>query len=146
LIEPMCLDDLEGVLEIETLSFSTPWSRQSFLHEILENERAVYLVYKEFGKVLGYVGMWVVLDEGHITNLAVHPSYRQRGVGRGLIQRLEEVGRERGVRHLTLEVRKSNMPAQNLYREVGFTSVGVRRQYYLDNMEDAIIMWKGPIS
>lgn len=142
----MCLDDLEGVLEIETLSFSTPWSRQSFLHEILENERAVYLVYKEFGKVLGYVGMWVVLDEGHITNLAVHPSYRQRGVGRGLIQRLEEVGRERGVRHLTLEVRKSNMPAQNLYREVGFTSVGVRRQYYLDNMEDAIIMWKGPIS
>lgn len=146
MIEPMCLDDLEGVLEIETLSFSTPWSRQSFLHEILENERAVYLVYKEFGKVLGYVGMWVVLDEGHITNLAVHPSYRQRGVGRGLIQRLEEVGRERGVRHLTLEVRKSNMPAQNLYREVGFTSVGVRRQYYLDNMEDAIIMWKGPIS
>ncbi|HEX2953326.1 MAG TPA: ribosomal protein S18-alanine N-acetyltransferase [Bacillota bacterium] len=141
----MCLADLEGVLEIETLSFTTPWSRQSFLHEILENERAVYLVYKENDKVAGYIGMWVVLDEGHITNLAIHPAYRQRGFGRSLIEHLEDEGRKRGVRHLTLEVRKTNMPAQNLYRNMGFTSVGVRRQYYLDNKEDAIIMWKGPI-
>ena len=141
----MRLADLEQVLEIERLSFPTPWSRQSFLHELLENERAVYLVYKEAGRVYGYIGMWVVLDEGHITNLAVHPAFRRRGTGRSLIVRLEEIARERGVRHLTLEVRKSNLAAQNLYRDLGFVSVGIRRQYYLDNMEDAIIMWKGPI-
>lgn len=141
----MCLADLEQVLEIEQLSFTTPWSRQSFLHELLENERAIYLVFKENEKIWGYIGMWIVLDEGHITNLAVHPVFRQRGVGRSLILRLEELARERSVRHLTLEVRKSNEPAQNLYRDLGFVSVGVRRQYYLDNMEDAMIMWKGPI-
>lgn len=145
MIEAMKLTDLEQILEIEQASFTTPWSRQSFLHELLENERAVYLVYRHNERVWGYIGMWVVVDEGHITNLAVHPAFRRRGVGRQLIEALTMESTRRGIRHLTLEVRKSNIPAQELYKEMGFVSMGIRRQYYLDNMEDAIIMWKGPI-
>ena len=92
MIEAMKLSDLDQILEIEQASFTTPWSRQSFLHEILENERAVYLVYRDAERIWGYIGMWVVMDEGHITNLAVHPTGRRRGVGRSLILRLEEIG------------------------------------------------------
>lgn len=145
MIECMSLVDLEQVVEIEQASFPTPWTRQSFLHELLENERAIYLVYKNVDRVWGYIGMWVILDEGHITTLAVHPAFRQQGVGNSLILKLEDAARDRGVRHLTLEVRKSNTAAQDLYKKLGFVSMGVRRQYYLDNLEDAIIMWKGPI-
>lgn len=145
MIECMSLVDLEQVVEIEQASFPTPWTRQSFLHELLENERAIYLVYKNVDRVWGYIGMWVILDEGHITTLAVHPAFRQQGVGNSLILKLEDAARGRGVRHLTLEVRKSNTAAQDLYKKLGFVSMGVRRQYYLDNFEDAIIMWKGPI-
>jgi ribosomal-protein-alanine N-acetyltransferase len=145
-IETMRIEDLEEVLEIETASFPTPWSRNSFLYEILDNERAIYLVAKnEFGKVVGYIGMWVVFDEGHITNIAAHPLYRRQGVGKALLNQLINVARENGVKHLTLEVRRSNLSAQDLYQKIGFVHMGVRRKYYLDNKEDALIMWKGPI-
>lgn len=143
---PMRVEDLEEVLEIEMSSFPTPWSRNSFLYELLENDRAVYLVAKnEFDKVTGYIGMWVVFDEGHITNLAIHPLYRRQGVARNLLYCLTKIAREKGVKHLTLEVRRSNIPAQDLYQKMGFVHMGVRRKYYLDNNEDALIMWKGPI-
>jgi [ribosomal protein S18]-alanine N-acetyltransferase len=143
---PMRVEDLEDVLEIEVLSFPTPWSRNSFLYELLENERAVYFVAKnELDKITGYVGMWVVFDEGHITNLAVHPVYRCQGVAKALLNTLVNVAREKEVRHLTLEVRRSNLSAQDLYQKMGFVHMGVRRKYYLDNNEDAFIMWKGPI-
>lgn len=143
---PMCVEDLAGVLEIENASFSTPWSRDSFLHELLENERAVYLVAKDAqGQVAGYVGMWVIFDEGHITNVAVHPRFRKRGIGSLLLTRLVEICRERDVKFLTLEVRRSNVAAQKLYQKQGFVHMGVRRRYYLDNNEDALIMWKGPV-
>ncbi|MGE5582002.1 MAG: ribosomal protein S18-alanine N-acetyltransferase [Bacillota bacterium] len=145
-IEPMRVEDLEAVLEIEALSFPTPWSRNSFLYELLENERAVYLVARnEFDKVTGYIGMWVVFEEGHITNLAAHPLYRRQGVGKALLNKLIAVSKERGVKHLTLEVRRTNLAAQDLYQKMGFVHMGVRRKYYLDNKEDALIMWKGPI-
>lgn len=145
-IEAMCMEDLEEVLEIETASFPTPWSRNSFLYELLENQRAIYLVAKnEFNKVVGYIGMWVVFDEGHITNLAAHPLYRRQGVGKALLNHLINVARENGVKHLTLEVRRTNLSAQDLYEKIGFVHMGVRRKYYLDNKEDALIMWKGPI-
>jgi len=145
-VAPMCVEDLADVLEIENASFSTPWSRDSFLHELLENERAVYLVAKDvLGKVAGYVGMWVIFDEGHITNVAVHPLFRNRGIGSLLLTRLAEVCREHDVKFLTLEVRRSNLAAQNLYYKHGFVHMGVRRRYYLDNNEDALIMWKGPV-
>ncbi len=145
-IELMRIEDLETVLEIEEASFPTPWSRNSFLYELTENQRAIYLVAKnEFNKVVGYIGMWVVFDEGHITNLAAHPLYRRQGVGRTLLNELVAVARRNGVQYLTLEVRRSNLSAQDLYQKIGFVHMGVRRKYYLDNREDALIMWKGPI-
>lgn len=145
-VAPMKLEDLNEVLEIEVLAFSTPWSRNSFLYELLENERAFYLTAKnEYGRVLGYVGMWIVFDEGHITNLATHPQYRRQGVARKLMNELIVASKERGVRYLTLEVRRTNNEAQELYQKLGFVHMGVRRKYYLDNNEDALIMWKGPI-
>ncbi len=92
--------------------------------------------------VCGYIGMWLIVDEGHITNLAVHPAYRRRGIGRLLLKSLIQAGKRYGLRRLTLEVRRSNLAAQKLYMEFGFTTVGVRSRYYLDNHEDALIMWK----
>lgn len=146
IIEPMKLEDLNEVLEIEVLAFATPWSRNSFLYELLENERAIYLTAKnECDQIMGYVGMWTVCDEGHITNLATHPQYRRQGVAYKLMNELFAVSKEKGVRYLTLEVRRSNTPAQELYQKMGFVHMGVRRKYYLDNNEDALIMWKGPI-
>lgn len=143
-VEPMCLEDLEGILEIEEASFPTPWSRKSFLYELLENERAVYLVAREQeDRVQGYIGMWMVLDEGHITNLAVHPRARGRGIGELLLKALMAESRSRGINRLTLEVRISNLVARNLYAKLGFVSAGIRPGYYLDNNEDALIMWKG---
>ncbi len=145
-IELMQIEDLEAVLEIEEASFPTPWSKNSFLYELTENQRAVYLVAKnEFNKVTGYIGMWIVFDEGHITNLAAHPLYRRQGVGRALLNELIAVAKKNGVQYLTLEVRRSNLSAQDLYQQIGFVHMGVRRKYYLDNREDALIMWKGPI-
>lgn len=145
-VAPMTLEDLNEVLEIEVLAFSTPWSRNSFLYELIENERAFYLTAKnEYGRIMGYVGMWIVFDEGHITNLATHPQYRRQGVARKLMDELIAASKERGIRYLTLEVRRTNNEAQELYQKLGFVHMGVRRKYYLDNNEDALIMWKGPI-
>jgi len=145
-IKEMALEDLEAILEIEELSFPIPWSRNSFLYELLENERAIYLVAQDgLNRTIGYIGVWVVCDEGHITNLAVHPSYRRKGVAEQLLKRIIEAVRVRGVRHVTLEVRRTNLGARRLYEKLGFVHMGVRRKYYLDNNEDAFIMWKGPI-
>ena len=146
IVEPMRVEDLEQVLEIEAQSFATPWSRNSFLYELLENERALYLIARnELNKVVGYIGMWIVFDEGHITNLATHPLYREQGVGKALMDNLIKASQKAAVRFLTLEVRRSNTQAQHLYEKEGFVNMGVRRNYYLDNKEDALIMWKGPI-
>jgi len=143
---PMTIEDVDQVLDIEALSFPTPWSRNAFLYELLENERAVYYtVGNSMNKVIGYIGMWVIFDEGHITNIAVHPAYRHQGVAKFLLTNFIKIAREKKVKHLTLEVRRSNIIAQNLYQKMGFVHMGVRRKYYLDNNEDALIMWKGPI-
>ncbi|HEY8392213.1 MAG TPA: ribosomal protein S18-alanine N-acetyltransferase [Capillibacterium sp.] len=144
-VEPMTIDDLPEVLAIEEESFPIPWSRSSFLYELLENERAYYCVAKAEGKVLGFVGMWIIFDEGHITNLAVASTHRRHGVGRALLQHLVTEAKIRGLRYLTLEVRASNYAAQRLYEEFGFVKTGVRPRYYQDNQEDAYIMWKGPM-
>jgi ribosomal-protein-alanine N-acetyltransferase len=145
-VSPMKIEDLEAVLDIEILSFPTPWSRNAFLYELLENERAVYyVVYNSMNKLIAYIGMWVIFDEGHITNFAVHPAYRHQGVGKFLLSHFIKVAREKKVKHLTLEVRRTNTVAQELYQKMGFVHMGVRKKYYLDNNEDALIMWKGPI-
>ncbi len=144
-VEPMTLDDLPEVLAIEDESFPIPWSRSSFLYELLENQRAYYCVAKADGKVLGFIGMWIILDEGHITNLAVASAHRRMGVGCALLQHLVTEAKIRGIRYLTLEVRASNYAAQRLYEKFGFVKTGVRPGYYQDNKEDAYIMWKGPM-
>ncbi len=141
-VDPMRVRDLNDVMVIERLSFSTPWSKSAFLSELLENDRAHYLVARVNGRPVGYVGIWLVADEGHITNVAVHPDYRSRGVGRRLLDAITELAVRKGARRLTLEVRKSNLRAQSLYQSLGFQGVGIRRGYYRDNNEDAIIMWR----
>jgi len=141
-IEPMKMSDLKQVLAIENMSFPAPWSRQAFISELTYNRAAIYLVARQDDQIIGYAGMWVVVDEAHITNIAVHPAWRRLGVGRRLMDRLVEIAQANRCRAITLEVRKSNLAAQNLYTQYGFTAQGLRRGYYSDNGEDAIIMVK----
>ncbi|GBD28617.1 Ribosomal-protein-alanine acetyltransferase [bacterium HR31] len=144
-IEPMRLEDIPRVLEIERQCFSTPWPRDAYRRELQENRSACYLVARQNGVVVGYAGMWVILEEAHVTTLAVEPRYRRRKVGERLLAALIEEARARGARWVTLEVRRSNHAAQALYRKYGFREVHVRPRYYSDNGEDALIMWTGNI-
>lgn len=141
ILRRMELSDLEQVLAIENDAFSSPWSHSSFVHELVQNPRALYLVAESDGRVVGYAGMWVIFDEGHITNVAVHSAHRRSGVARKLLAALAEQGAFLGVDRYTLEVRVSNIPAQTLYGSIGFRIAGTRKQYYQDNNEDAWIMW-----
>jgi ribosomal-protein-alanine N-acetyltransferase len=142
-IEEMTMEDVSRVMEIERVSFSTPWPRDSYRHELRENRVACYLVARRGGEIVGYAGMWVILEEAHVTTIAVDPSCRRRHVGERLLVALIEQARRRGARWLTLEVRKSNLIAQALYKKYGFREVHVRKRYYTDNGEDALIMWTG---
>lgn len=140
-ITGMLPEHIDQVLTIENKSFPTPWSRQAFEFELLQNEFACYLVLIQDKKVVAYGGVWVVLDEGHITNVAVHPDHRGKRLGRLLMMELMRRASARGAARMTLEVRPSNTVAINLYRSLGFMEKGVRKKYYSDNNEDAIIMW-----
>ena len=133
---------IDGIEAIEKLSFTIPWSRQSITEEILENDIAVYICAMTGEKVVGYAGMWQICDEGHITNIAVHPEFRSSGVGSALLKAILEIAEERGIVSLTLEVRRSNQVAQGLYKKFGFEEGGMRKAYYADDNEDAVIMWK----
>ena len=139
-IEEMKIDDIDGVFEVEKNCFEDYWSKDSFKKE-LSNNLAKYLVAKVDGKVVGYVGIWFVVDEGHITNVAVHKDYRGQKIGDRLIDKLVQVCRENKIVSMTLEVRVSNIVAQNLYKKYGFKMAGIRKEYYSNNKEDAIIMW-----
>lgn len=141
-IRLMTMDDIDDIMEIEMLSFNIPWSRDSFVLELTSNKFAKYIIARVGNKVVGYAGMWKILDEGHITNIAVHPEYRQRKIGTGLVEVLLSLAQEFEILKLTLEVRKSNTAAQILYKKFGFETLGVRKKYYADNHEDALIMWK----
>ena len=136
------LEYIDQIMVIENLSFSIPWSRESFLDEISSNRFAHYICAQIDGRIVGYAGMWKVCDEGHITNIAVHPDYRGRGIGEKLLAALIEQAGNGGIRSLTLEVRKNNLVAQRLYIKFGFSVQGIRKAYYSDNNEDALIMWK----
>ncbi len=139
-IERMRLDDLDGVMEVEHLSYETPWSRRAFVSEVTENAYAHYFCAKQGAKVVGYIGMWLILDEAHITNVAVHPDFRSMGIGRMLMENAIGVTEAHGCPKITLEVRRHNLIAQSLYRSLGFQMAGVRKGYYTDNGEDAFIM------
>lgn len=140
IIRRMNLDDCEQVHGIEAATFAKPWSLRDFEHEMKENPAARYLVAESEGMVIAYAGIWVILDESHITNIAVSHSYRGNGIGRCITVRLLQYASNLGARYATLEVRRSNLTAQNLYRSLGFEKVGIRKKYYEDNGEDALIM------
>ena len=140
-IGPMTSAELEDISRLEKLCFSLPWSRESLRLEVEENKCARYFTVRANGKVVGYGGMWLILDEAHITNIAVHPDYRNRGFGRMIMQTLMQEASRLGIERMTLEVRVSNRPAIHLYESMGFERGGVRKGYYSNNREDALIMW-----
>ena len=140
----MLPEDAATVEEVEKACFAIPWSRESFWREAA-NENTLYLLAIADEKVIGYAGMWILAEEGQITNVAVAPDYRQKGVATKLMAEFIKRGKERGAKAMTLEVRPSNAAALRLYGNFGFKSVGVRKKYYQDNGEDAIIMWNTKI-
>jgi ribosomal-protein-alanine N-acetyltransferase len=138
-IIPMVEEDLESVLDIERVSFAAPWCRDHFIAE-LESSYSFPMVATDFeGNVCGYICPMLVIDEGHILNVAVHPIFRGKGIGRILVRKVIDECRERGAEYISLEVRTSNSIAISLYRHIGFVITGRRRKYY-ENGEDAFIM------
>ncbi len=141
-IREMKIEDLEEIMEIENLSFSITWSKESFVYELEKNSVAKYFVATIKDCVVGYVGLWKIMDEAHITNIAVHPHYRNKKIGEGLVMKILEDCDAEKITKLTLEVRESNTVALKLYGKMGFQPEGIRKAYYRDNKENAIIMWK----
>lgn len=137
---PMAEGDLDQVLEIERVSFATPWTRAAFSYEIEQNKVARCTAMRAGRRVVGYLCLWEIGHEIHITNLAVHPEWRRRGVGRGLLALAMAEGRARGVTLAFLEVRPSNTRALALYESLGFQVIGRRNGYYFDTGEDALVM------
>ena len=138
-IRRMTMADVDGVAAVEAATFPTPWSRDAFISE-MKNVAARYLVAEKDGRIIGYAGAWIILDESHITNIAVLEAERGQGIGRKLTHGLMQYLSNLGAAYATLEVRKSNEVAQNLYKSLGFIKLGVRKRYYEDNGEDALIM------
>ena len=145
-IEPMGLADLDAVQEIERRSFRTPWPSNAYRTELETNRLATYLVARIDGRVVGYGGMWLMVDEAHITTFAVDPENRRRRVGERLLLALLDLASGRRAREATLEVRLSNMAARRLYEKYGFRPVGLRPRYYSDDNEDALIMTTEPLA
>lgn len=139
-IEKMSREHLSEVASIEEMSFSLPWSLESL--ELMLTEQASALVALEDGRVLGYVGMMCVLDEGQIINVAVHPDARRRGVGRSLMDAAQTYAKERGIVFLSLEVRESNIAARSLYSSLGWEEQGIRKGFYSHPVENACVMTK----
>jgi len=141
LIRKMTERDLDEVMVIEKDSFTLPWSRPSYESE-LQNQYANYLVCDWEGEVAAYVGMWTLFEEAHITNVAVGKKYRGRGMGRVLMLEEEKLARSKKAERILLEVRPSNISALTMYKGLGFVTTGIRKQYYADNQEDALVMTK----
>jgi len=140
-IDTMRLADLDDVMEIEQASFSMPWSRWMFERELVDRERSHFLVARDGAQVVGYVGFWMVLDEAHIVTIAVRNDFRRRGVGTMLLASALSLAVRMGADRATLEVRITNLAAQELYRKFGFGIVAVRKNFYSDTGEDAYVMW-----
>ena len=134
--------DIMAIEGLEQVCFSDPWSYESLEHDILNNKLSFYIVAEVEGVVCGYVGIWNIVDEGHITNVAVSPDYRRKHIASNMLDVLIASCEEAGVERFTLEVRAGNEPAKALYAGKGFKEIGVRKGYYQDNGEDAIIMWR----
>jgi ribosomal-protein-alanine N-acetyltransferase len=142
-IEPMAQGDLTAVLHIEALSFTTAWPANAFSNEIRDNKLAHYFTGRVGSRIVAYGGIWVILEDSHITTIAVHPDHRGLKLGEEMLLKLLDEAITQGASWITLEVRESNDAAQKLYRKYGFTTVSTRRGYYSDNGENALVMWAG---
>lgn len=136
----MKVEDVERVAKLEKICFSSPWSEEALRSE-LTNNVSYYVVAVCDGAVQGYAGMWVMFDEAHMTNIAVAPEYRERGIARRMILHLMRAALAKGAERMTLEVRENNHRAQRLYAALGFGFAGIRRKYYTDTGENALILW-----
>lgn len=181
-IDRMTMADIPRVVEIERLSYSSPWPPSAYRKEIQDNPLAYYVVardsqlasaqphgaptelsrrafplsllpgrsgsaaHPQLAGIVGFAGLWLMVDEAHVTTIAVHPEHRHHGIGELMLSSLIEHAYEIGAHMVTLEVRVTNDVAQNLYRKYGFQEAGIRRRYYSDNDEDALIMWTEPIN
>ncbi|MRG87343.1 ribosomal protein S18-alanine N-acetyltransferase [Salinibacillus xinjiangensis] len=140
-IRPMREADLSQVMEIERVTFTTPWDLDAFETELHKNEFAHYYIIGQDERIFGYCGLWVVYEAAQITNIAILPEYRGNNYGDRLFAHVVKESTELNAKELSLEVRISNIVAQKLYRKYGMVPVGVRKNYYVDNQEDAIVMW-----
>lgn len=137
----MTTDDIAQIVAIEEASFTTPWTADAFYREITTNEYAHYVVIEKNDAVIGYCGLWIIIDESHITNIAILPEYRGQKLGDALLKEVINQAKEIGAKTMTLEVRVSNEVAKKLYRKYGFQNGGIRKRYYTDNYEDGLVMW-----
>lgn len=132
--------DLEKIFECETACFEQAWTYAMLYDDIIENQNTVYLVVERNGEIIGYGGMWIVMDEAHITNVCIKPQFRGQGYAWALMKELSKASKQNGAKSMTLEVRVSNKAALRLYKKCGFTIQGLRKKYY-QNSEDAYVMW-----
>jgi [ribosomal protein S18]-alanine N-acetyltransferase len=139
-VDPMRFEDVPAVHEIERMSFRTPWPAYAFEQELRGNRLARYVVARAGDRVVGFAGIWLMVDEAHVTTFGVHPDWRRQGIGRQLLLNLAELSAAIGARRMTLEVRATNHAAQALYRAFGFEIAGRRHRYYSDDGEDALVM------
>ena len=137
----MTIHDVKAVYEIEKQSFTLAWTKEAFEQEMLKNEFAYYVLAETADGVVGYCGMWLIMDEAHITNIAISPKERGKKFGEALMREAMERAKAQGAKLMTLEARVSNVAALNLYKKLGFKNGGIRKGYYTDNQEDAIVMW-----
>ncbi len=139
-IRPARVSDLPSILAIEREAFPTPWSEEDFRQEFRKPYSYFWVAVNKEGEVIGYICFWLVADEMQLANLAVQKAWRRRGIGQSLLRLALKVARLRGARRAILEVRENNLPAIRLYRRLGFQIEGVRRAYYRDTGEDALLM------
>jgi [ribosomal protein S18]-alanine N-acetyltransferase len=144
-VEPMTVHDIDDVQRVERASFPVPWPAYALRQEVETNRLARYLVIRAGGRIVGYAGVWLMVDEAHITTFAILPDWRRRGLGGRLMLDVMRLADELGARVATLEVRLSNLAAQRMYQRFGFRPVGIRPRYYSDNAEDALIMTSSPM-
>lgn len=134
-------EDIPGVMAVEALSFVAPWTMEIYEQELNGNDFAHYFVMQLDGEIIGYVGVWIVHEDAQITNIALHPRYRGKNIGEKLFGYALAFAFDQGATHISLEVRPSNKVAQNMYRKFGLKQGGIRKNYYPDNGEDALVMW-----
>jgi ribosomal-protein-alanine N-acetyltransferase len=145
-IRKMTLDDIPAVVDLDQKSFSLPWPERSFRFELTDNPASRCWVAELDGRVIGMVVVWLIVDEAHVATIATHPDFRRKGVAKRLLSHALRKLMEQGARSSFLEVRESNLAAQEMYRKFGYEETGRRRRYYKDNDEDAILMNLGSLS